>query len=428
MRRYIPTTTQISYSEFYSNYSGGKRKAYEEAAKSLELYPLQHFDSKIDMFVKCERVDPISKGNPDPRPISARNKRYVLSIGTWLKPLEHSVYRCKYGYPFRIIVKGMNPFQRAALLVKKIARFDDPVVFSLDCSRWDKHVSYELLKLEHSFYNSCCNDPTLARVLSWQLINNCRSRLGTRYKVKGRRMSGDYNTALGNCLLMTAMVINIFKSVAIHHDIMDDGDDCLVIIERDDMPKIKNIAACFLDFGHEIKIENIAHVVEAVVFCQSSPVYDGMYWRFVRNPWKVLSNSTTGFLKLREPKLRRKMLYAIGVCELSLNFGMPILQEFCLKLIKLGQECDVQEVLKYDPNFSDLLYRVRGIPLNPKIAEVTIAARLSFTNAFYVTHTEQLDIEHIIRDWNPDIFDEIELPYDWLVTLRMAADVVLSGY
>jgi hypothetical protein len=428
MSKFIEPINELSYEDFYADYRGGKRKAYEQAAFSLTQYPVEHKDSYVSMFVKCERVDPITKNNPDPRPISARTKRYVLSIGVWLKPLEHVVYRNKFGYPHRIIVKGMNPFERAKLLVKKMAHFDEPIVFSLDCSRWDKHVSKEMLQLEHGFYNSCIGDPQLARLLSWQLVNRCRSRCGTNYIVNGRRMSGDYNTALGNCLLMTAMTINIFKSVGIHHDIMDDGDDCLVIIEREDMHKIRNIAACYLDFGHEVKIEHIAHEIESVIFCQSSPVYDGANWRFVRNPWKILSNATTGFLKLRDPKLRKKMLYAIGVCELSLNYGMPILQDFCLKLMSLGEECDVREVLSSDPNFQDLYYRTKNVPLNPKVSDITTATRLSFTNAFFVTHGEQLDIESIIRNWDPDIFDEFELPYDWLVTIRSAADVVLSGY
>lgn len=428
MSGHLSPVAPITYEEFYSSYSGGKRKAYINAALNLEERGVSARDAEISMFVKCERINPIAKDNPDPRPISARTKEYVLSVGIWLKPLEHQVYHSKFGLPSRVIAKGLNPYKRASLLMKKWSRFSNPLAISLDCSRWDKHVSLELLRCEHEFYYRKCRDPTLKWLLSLQLVNKCKSRCGTRYISRGRRMSGDYNTALGNCLLMTAMVFNVFDSVGIKYDVMDDGDDCLVIIEEEDFCKIKYIDKAFLDFGHEVKVENKATRPEHVVFCQSSPIFDGEEWKFVRNPYKVLSNASTGFLKMRDVKLRRKMFYAVGVCELALNVGVPVIQNFACKLISLGTPCDVVEQLRYDPNFQDLAYRVRGMDLSSRYRIPNCTTRLSFAEAFGITTAEQSDMETIIDYWDPDIFDEYEVPYDFCRDLRVAMDVSLTGY
>jgi len=427
MARYLGVVTPIERDVFYKAYAGSKRRAYEAAAASLDEYPINRRDSRIDMFVKCERINPCEKRNPDPRPISARNKRYVLSIGVWLKPLEHRLYKCKFGFRSRIIVKGMNPTARATLLYKKLGWFDEPICVSLDCSRWDKHVSMELLMLEHAFYNSKCNDPELAKLLSWQLVNRCRTRHGIKYVARGRRMSGDYNTALGNCLLMTTMVITAMEHTGLHYDVMDDGDDCLLILEKRDENVLKMLPTVFLTFGQELKIENVATTPEQVLFCQSKLLYMDPGWKFVRNPVKVLSNASTGFLKLRDARLRRKMLYAVGICELTLNLGVPVLQTFACKLMKLGMECDVRQLLDNAPDYQDMAYRVRGLTLVKDAQDVKVATRLSFTRAFGMSVREQVDTEMVITQWNPDVFDEYEVPYDICHELGVAMDISLTG-
>jgi len=152
MLKYMQPVVPITNEEFIEPYTGPKRKGYLQAAKSLEADPINAFDARVKCFVKCERINMIEKDNPDPRMISYRSKRYVLEVGKYLKPLEHQLYTKKFWLKSRVIVKGLNPTERAKLLVKKMERFQQPLVLSLDCSRWDKHVSPEMLKLEHWFY------------------------------------------------------------------------------------------------------------------------------------------------------------------------------------------------------------------------------------------------------------------------------------
>jgi len=242
-------------------------------------------------------------------------------------------------------------------------------------------------------------------------------------------MSGDYNTALGNCLLMTAMAFNVFQSLGIKYDIMDDGDDCLIIIDKRDRSKLDCLPQRFLDFGHELKVENLAEYIEDVRFCQSAPIYDGVRWRFVRDYKKVLANAATGFAKLRDVTQRRRMLYAIGVCELSLNRGIPVLQELALKLISLGERPTegVKEYLDKDPLFKDLSYRVRNINLCEQGEEIAIQTRWSFYRAFKLTNAQQEMMEDTLRDWRPDIFATDLLPFDQAATERLPDDIVLAG-
>lgn len=70
-------------------------------------------------------------------------------------------------------------------------------------------MSVQALKWEHSIYNAMFRSDELAELLGWQLTNKGFARTTDgliKYEVKGCRMSGDMNTALGNCMIMCALV------------------------------------------------------------------------------------------------------------------------------------------------------------------------------------------------------------------------------
>ena len=149
--------------------------------------------------------------------------------------------------------------------------FNAPVVVSLDASRFDQHVSKELLEIEHSIYMHMCPSGELRRLLQWQLHNKGVSSQGIRYHTRGKRMSGDMNTALGNCILMILMVSAFMDGRK--YDMLDDGDDGLLIVEEDEYAWVcQNAEPAFLNFGMEIKVENVARSLEEVEWCQSNPI------------------------------------------------------------------------------------------------------------------------------------------------------------
>lgn len=414
------------YYEMPLRYGGGKRKRYEDATDEVLAFGLEPRDATIKMFVKCEKTLPDDyKPNPDPRAIQFRNPKYCVELGRYLKPIEEQLYLtkvCSRGVRrSRNIAKGLNQVERAHLLISKLNAFDDPVVVSLDASRFDQHVDHELLRLEHAFYLALLPNGHFAWLLNMQIRNFCISSKGIKYKTLGKRMSGDMNTALGNCLLMIIM-ITAFMDWCQKWDCLDDGDDVLVILERTDLPSmLARARPDFLAFGMEIKVENIAYDVHDVVFCQSKVIeHQPGRFKFTRNPWKVMSCALTGTKYFTQEGARARLLYTIGICELILNLGVPILQEFALAIIR---NCGTTGTFGLAPD-SAIMIRTRrelralGLKHIDRVEPqpITNVARLSFAYAFGVSPHQQVAMERWLGEWTFEILGTWELPPEWSVS------------
>jgi hypothetical protein len=367
--------------------------------------PLDRRDGKVTAFVKSEKFDPNAKRNPDPRMIQLRNPRYNVEVGVYMRPMEKLLYTCKGPMGDRCIAKGLAPRQRASLLVRKMGRFDHPVVLSIDCSRWDKHLSLDVLKVEHSVYLGLCNDPYFRWLLTLQQRNEVVTSTGVRYTALGNRMSGDMNTALGNCLVMSLMVRAYAQEIGLQRwDYLDDGDDCLILVEsRDESLVRETLQPVFKEFGQEVKLENRAMFPEEVVFCQSRPIFDGKQWTFVRDWRKALSHDCCGTRKWHVPQLVRGMLRAVGLCNLALNEGIPILQSWALACIRNGASAKIPKAFADDEEAFGRIKHTIGWDwdriLQPRYSPVTDEARLSFERAWGVTPQEQMDVEEILESW-----------------------------
>jgi len=419
LSRRMPHVTPWTRQQVLDKFEGRRRKRYEEAAKVLDAVGLCRKDhARISAFVKSEKFNPAAKRNPDPRMIQARTPEYGLEVARFLKPIEKYLYGLQGPTGLRVIAKGLNQRARAELLVSKMAQFTRPCVISLDASRWDKHVAADVLKIEHDFYIKMCDDPYFRTLLSWQLDNRCSTSNGVKYRVYGGRMSGDMNTALGNCLLMVIMVQAAMKEWS-WWDMLDDGDDCLLLVEEELLGRLEaDLPKRFLEFGQELKIENVARRVEEVVFCQSRVVCleDGPI--FVRDWRKVLSQSACGVQHWNDPRMVRPMMTAVGKCELALSLGVPVLQEFALALIRNGRGCRSRSLLPVDVG---LMRRVKyevgaesWTELDAIVARpVTPAARTAFQQSWGLSVAEQLVIEGILREWEVATTVAVTYPVEW---------------
>lgn len=401
-----------------ASFRGQRARRYQDAYASLAINPLSASDARINSFVKAEKFDPEAKVNPDPRMIQARSPRYNLVIAKYLRPVEHFIYNLVGAAHTRQVAKGLNQRQRAALILEKFRQFRNPVCFTIDCSRFDKHVSLEVLRVEHAFYRMLLpNYPEFDRVLAWQEQNVCRTAGGVKYTVAGGRMSGDINTALGNCLLMVLMVRAAMRKLGIrHYDIVDDGDDCLVFVEMEDFALIKGeLQKVFLQFGQELKIENVATDYTGVVFCQARIIYDGENHIMVRDWRKVLSQSTCGTKHWNDPCMVRPMCRLLGDCELALSAGVPILQEYALALRRIGGN-KVAKLSSVDPGVMYRLERegdVQQVLLEAKARIITTEARLVFERVFQTSLFEQLAVEDVLRKWDLDVVTAVDVPVEW---------------
>jgi len=404
---HLPKTEQEPLGHFAERYPPKKRSRYMAAVQNILDNGLTRKDARVTMFIKPEKMSP-SKKNPDPRAIQFRDPRYCVMLASYLKPIEEHLYRLRIDHPLlsktRLIGKGLNQVERASTLSKKMSRFTHPSVVSLDASRFDQHVDKRQLEEEHRVYTNCNNDPYFAQILSWQLRNYCYSRLGFRYVTKGKRMSGDMNTALGNCILMVAMVLGFMIPRGKQFDIFDDGDDCLLIVEKSDLDSVlEDLPPFFIGYGHEMKIENIAFTLESVTWCQSQPINTLRGWKFVRNPHKVMSTALVGQRWLGVPgKIRREYLAGLAECELILNLGVPVLQEYALALARNSSGAKV----RHDDSSGEWFRYLRESKLYRKAAsgvhsdEITDDARLTFAQAFGIDIPTQYDIEYKLANWN----------------------------
>ena len=417
--RRLPPTTPIRYEEFPTLYWGRKRSIYQRAVESLQRVDVKTTDAIIKCFVKAEKTDLEAKKDPVPRIISPRDPRYNVAVGCYLKKIEHTIYRCigeLFGTP--TVAKGLNVEQVASLLRVKWEKFQHPVAIGLDASRFDQHVSRDALRWEHSVYNELYrHDKKLGWLLSLQLRNTCRgyTRDGRlKYTTDGTRMSGDMNTAMGNCLIMCALVYAYARSKKVPIELINNGDDCVVIMSRPNLKRFQQgFDSWFREMGFSMKVEKPVDIFERIEFCQMQPVFDGRSYVMVRNPRKSIAKDSISIKPLDHESLYRKWLGAVGEAGLSLTGGIPIMQEFycCLERQSRGQR------LRNDPTMeTGWWFLSRG--MERKYAPVTQAARYSFYLAFDILPDMQVAVERFYRKtsfgWKKPSVGPAHRPNIWL--------------
>lgn len=403
-----------------NRHSGRKADRYRRAADQLSTFGLNRNDSCVKMFVKSERFDPTTKVNPDPRPIQFRAAKYCVALAQFLRPIEEQIYTTTCASdgvpPSRNVAKGLNSVARAELLVAKASHFNDPVFIPLDASRYDKHVSTQLLKVEHSIYLHCNGNLEFRNLLKEQLINRCFTNLGLSYVAVARRMSGDMNTASGNVILMLVLVIAVCRFILRlpRWDCLDDGDDVIAIVERCDVTAfVTNVVDAFASFGMKLKVEEPVSSIHEVEFCQARIVeYSPSRFKFVRDFRTVMSKATCGVRNWQDPAYRSRVIHAIGTCEMILGLGVPILQNYAQALLRNSKPG--RDYLKYAPDGLRLRAqrdaKLLGIrdPRSLHPTPIQQCARASFAVAFGVTEHDQLRLERRLDEWT---FDTSSLQY-----------------
>lgn len=386
------SSTRIGYDSFVAMYSGRKATIYQAAVESLMIRPVAWKDAFLSTFVKAEKVVPTaSKPDPAPRVIQPRSPRYNVEVGRFLKPLEHLVYasiKKMWGEP--VVMKGYTVEGVAGILRTKWDRFKNPVAIGLDASRFDQHVSGDALEWEHSVYLSCFHGAEraeLAKLLGWQVNNRGfgRTTQGTvKYRVRGCRMSGDMNTALGNCLIMCGLVWTLLKERGVTASLVNNGDDCVVIMEERDLDVFSaGIREWFLEFGFTMKVEDPVRTFERIEFCRMHPVWAGDMWVMVRNPLDAISRDLTTILSLPSLSAARKWWHAVGLGGMSITNGVPVFHALYVSMLRAGTPGRTH----MDPWLSESGFMRLESKRVPQ--PITPEARYSFWLAFGITPDAQ---------------------------------------
>lgn len=362
-----------------NKYRGPKRKMYLSALKQLNEEGLNPRDYQIKMFVKAEKM-PLEKVNTKPpRAIQARSPKYNLSIGRYLHVFEEWLYPRSGGGPSgtRSITKGLNPQEIAKLLIEKASWFRNPLFIAADHSKFDSTIRKEHLKFEHACYDKAFRSGYLRRLLHKQIVNRGRSRYGIRYRVTGTRMSGDFNTGLGNSLINFVVLKSFVKHVKA--EILLDGDDSILIIEMDDRDKLD--FTHFERMGFETTYEFFDDITQ-VDYCQCKLVLSTVP-TMCRNPCRALSHAAV-CLRKYTPDRYQLWFGNVADCLAQTNQGMPIYSVYY-------DYADTTTILD-----EDYTRRMEGVVRGRLKVE-----RMPFFRTWGIDPEAQQRIESVLRNFKP---------------------------
>lgn len=411
----------IERHEFVNLYQGRRKTIYANANSSLDERPVSRRDAELKTFVKAEKINFTAKPDPAPRVIQPRDPRYNIEVGKYLKPVEHDIYRAVDTlFGGKTILKGYNCDKLGRIISKKWAQFRNPCCLSFDMKRFDQHVSVDALEWEHSVYNRIFRSPELQRLLTFQLHNKgiAQSSNGwIRYSVDGCRMSGDMNTALGNCLIACAITKWLLRGH--NFQMINNGDDCAVFFEKEELQTIAGKLEGWIDFGFQCIVEPPVYELEEVVFCQMQPVFDGHSYVMVRDPRVCLSKDAYSVTAWNSVLDAQKWITAVGECGIALSGKIPILQSYykCLVRIGGGRKGKVKEGVWFlDSGFARL-----AAMSNRGCGEIDEECRVSFHKAFGINPIDQEALEGYydsydpLVDFGPEGLPDLDLLDRWIL-------------
>lgn len=371
-----------------NNYVGRWRSRYLRAKLSLDDRPLDHKDFINKMFIKSDKED--KEISSAPRAIQYRNARAALEMGRMTHSIESEIYKLEDKYGTRIFGKGCNLHVLADDFIKKIGLFHDPVFVMLDASKFDAHVSVQCLQMMRRFYKSLFarKHSSYVNFLYGKTVSNLGfTSHGVRYKTYGTRMSGDMDTGLGNCLIMYTMLCAYMLDVGIDKYVVSvNGDDSVVIIERSQLVKARNIS-CFLRFGFKMKFE-VTDELQKMEFCQCRLVETEYGWVFSRDPRRILRRCGWSIENYTGKRLR-DYVYTVGMGERAVNYGLPIgypLAEALISLVPSGK-------LRALDRKQTLGFRGAKFWNNKDKAIISYETRNSYDRAWDISPEEQISIE-----------------------------------
>lgn len=305
-------------------YTGGKRKVYQRAADYVEEHGLQKRHARIKMFVKPDKHPLCKIFDKAPRAIQYRSPEFNASLARFLIPIEEAVYQIT-DRGQRCFAKGRNAQQRAQDFLNIYNSMKNPAIIELDHAKFDSCVRYEHLKRLHKFYLRCVPSRQLARLLLFQINNRGRSS-HFRYKVRGTRMSGDFDTGLGNSLLNFSVLTTWLRACGVEAYVYVDGDDSLIFIEKEDLDKLDFSKIESYGFESEWAIKDITAEFCKTKLIRSDPPI------MARDPYRVLAHFNVA-LNDYGPKTWPLLLAGKAMCESVANTGVPYIEEYFQKLV-----------------------------------------------------------------------------------------------
>lgn len=397
VRESAPHASRLTAMQFIDQCPAHKRALYTRASEELASRGWSRRDAQIKPFVKFEKLcfkERGPKSDPVPRLIQPRSPVFNVALGRYTRKIESDMYKAISREwdmdDDMVVMKGISVEEIGSALRKNWDYFEQPVAVGLDASRFDQHISQCALRWEHAVYNRVFNDPELRALLKLQLVN-CGTVYVDGHRVKyqtdGCRMSGDMNTSLGNCMIMSCLVRLYCREKKVEARLANNGDDCLVFMDRRSLAKFMGgLGEWFTDFGFTMEVEKPVYVFERCEFCQTRPVFTGSEWVMVRTPENALAKDLMALGVDGEVDYKR-WVTAVGKGGLALYGDMPIYGALYRRMASVGAESNITRSLLFAD--SGLSYKTRSRVGH----DTTDECRLSFYRAFGVHPDEQHQLE-----------------------------------
>lgn len=378
-------TRKYSEEEVIKNTSLVRRKRVKLAFEKIRERGLLDKDCNVQAFIKHEKSNVPDYADKAPRLIQYRSFKFTAAFQQYLQPIEHQIFKLGQNFGMRskpnerLFAKGLNSWQRGEWVSHHWSKFSKPKAWLWDVSRLDAHMSKFLRELiEFPTYHRC--NKNTRWFTSKMASNKCWTANGIHYTSRYTMCSGEACTSLGDSIVVAAALKYAYRNVK--HSMLVDGDDSIIITESD--AEIDNI---FDDLGLPMKLE-IANSIHEVDFCQCRPIRVGGRWRMVRDPIRILSRSPVTIKNFTGDQAYRDWLSSVGVGELACNDGVPVIQEWSIKLKSYGnmRKHFVDEVL---------IRRIGEKFTGPR--PITSQAREDFALAFGIMPDTQRQWESEIR-------------------------------
>jgi len=156
-------------------------------------------------------------------------------------------------------------------------------------------------------------------------------------------------------------------------------------------------------------------------WCQAKVIQVGNDdYRYAKDWRKVISTMTSGSRYWHQPTMQEDMYHTIGLCLLAECRGLPILQEYAMRLVGASNR-----IIKDFANSSDSMFyyakshhSVEELK-NLKPEPITDLARTTYAAAFDTDLDEQYDIEETLRNWDLPVGVPVSRPVeiygDWVI-------------
>nr|UBJ25993.1 hypothetical protein 3 [Sichuan mosquito tombus-like virus] len=315
----------------------------------------------------------------------------ALEMGRFTHAVESDVYDLKDDYGTRIFGKGCNLHELAEDFINKNALFANPVYLLLDASKFDAHVSDALLRIVARFYETMLENPRERKHVRWlwshTFTSMGRSKLGVYYKTKGTRFSGHMDTGLGNCMVMyAALKVYLRLSGVTKHVMSVNGDDSVIIVERQDLSKLLDIGV-FKSLGFKMKFEYTDDFSQ-MEYCQCRPVHTDYGWVMARGPERVLARTGWSVKRFSKKKFKDFVL-SLGMGESAVSYGVPVAYPLARLLVGAGKGGKMMPTDR--KRF--ISYTRQKFWQSPEVATISLSTRVSYERAWGMSPDKQIEIE-----------------------------------